>query len=131
MAAGPTARSTTSRSSWITAGSWSQKFWLHIDADEQLRRFEARAETPYKKYKLTDEDYRNREKWPLYERAVHDMVTHTSTDYAPWYLVAANDKRHARIEVLRRVVARLDERLDLVRKASKDRRKGRKNKKGK
>jgi polyphosphate:AMP phosphotransferase len=87
------------------------KFWLEIDAEEQLRRFEARAKTPYKKYKLTDEDLRNREKRPLYEAAVHDMVVETSTSYAPWTLVAANDKRHARIEVLRNVCERLAERL--------------------
>ena len=87
------------------------KFWLHIDADEQLRRFEARQQTPYKKYKLTEEDYRNREKWPDYSRAVHDMVVRTSTEHAPWHLIAANDKRWARIEVLRRVCERLERRL--------------------
>ena len=87
------------------------KFWLQIDADEQLRRFESRAETPYKKYKLTDEDYRNREKWDLYQEATHDMVTRTSTRYAPWNLVAANDKRHARITVLRVVCERLEKEL--------------------
>jgi polyphosphate kinase 2 (PPK2 family) len=87
------------------------KFWLHVDEDEQRRRFEARAKTPYKKYKLTDEDLRNRQKRPLYEAAVHEMVVETSTRYAPWTLVAANDKRHARIEVLRGVCERLAERI--------------------
>ncbi|MGI9590733.1 MAG: polyphosphate:AMP phosphotransferase [Myxococcota bacterium] len=88
------------------------KFWLHIDPEEQLRRFEARKETPYKKYKLTEEDYRNREKWPDYSRAVHDMVVRTSTDGAPWHVIAANDKRWARIEILRLVCERLERRLD-------------------
>ncbi len=79
------------------------KFWLHIDPDEQLRRLEARAHTPYKKYKLTDEDYRNREKWPAYTVAVNEMVARTSTEIAPWHLVPANDKRHARVAVLEAV----------------------------
>ena len=107
------------------------KFWLHISKDEQLRRFQERERTPWKQYKITDEDYRNREKWPLYERAVHDMVVQTSTAYAPWYLVAANDKRHARVEVLRHVVGRLEERVDAARKAAKERKKARKDRKGK
>lgn len=76
------------------------KFWLHIDAEEQLRRFKAREGTPYKKYKITAEDYRNREKWPDYEAAVSDLVTNTSTAAARWHLVAANDKRHARLQVI-------------------------------
>jgi polyphosphate:AMP phosphotransferase len=95
------------------------KFWLHLSQDEQLRRFEARAETPYKKYKLTDDDYRNREKWPQYERAVHDMVTQTSTARAPWYLIAANDKRWARIQVLDAVCRRFEERLAVDKKSNK------------
>jgi len=93
------------------AGTPVLKFWLHIDPEEQLKRFEARAQTPYKKYKLTDEDYRNREKTPLYVQAVHDMVTNTSTSYAPWHLIPANDKRFARIEVLRTVCEQLERRL--------------------
>jgi polyphosphate kinase 2 (PPK2 family) len=79
------------------------KFWLHIDPDEQLRRFKARETTPYKKYKITDEDYRNREKRDAYTRAVNEMVVHTSTEYAPWHLVPANDKRYARITVMEQV----------------------------
>jgi polyphosphate kinase 2 (PPK2 family) len=77
------------------------KFWIHIDPDEQLRRFQAREQTPYKKYKITAEDYRNRDRWQDYEMAVTDMVSRTSTEYARWHLIAANDKRHARIEVLK------------------------------
>jgi polyphosphate:AMP phosphotransferase len=77
------------------------KYWLHITKDEQERRFNERAKSPYKSWKLTDEDWRNREKWDQYELAVNDMVEYTSTQWAPWHLVAANDKNHARIEVLR------------------------------
>ena len=77
------------------------KYWLHITNDEQLRRFNERAKSPYKSWKLTEDDWRNREKWDLYELAVNDMVEHTSTHEAPWHLIAANDKNHARVEVLR------------------------------
>jgi polyphosphate:AMP phosphotransferase len=76
------------------------KFWLHITPDEQLRRFEERKEIAYKRWKLTEEDWRNREKWDLYEDAVNDMVERTSTAYAPWTLIEGNDKRFARIKVL-------------------------------
>jgi polyphosphate:AMP phosphotransferase len=99
------------------------KFWLHIDADEQMRRFEARARTPFKKYKLTPDDLRNREKWGRYARAVHDMVVQTSTAAAPWHLVPANDKRFARVEVLRTVCDRMQERMDQLGKAGRRRRK--------
>lgn len=77
------------------------KFWLHISKDEQLRRFEARADTPHKQWKLTGEDWRNREKWDAYEAAVEDMLLKTSTITAPWNVVAANDKWFARVETLR------------------------------
>jgi polyphosphate:AMP phosphotransferase len=83
------------------------KFWLHIDPDEQLRRFQAREQTGYKKYKITNEDYRNRDKRPLYEAAVEEMIARTSTDYAPWHLIAANDKRFARVQVLKTLCRRL------------------------
>jgi polyphosphate:AMP phosphotransferase len=76
------------------------KFWLHVSPEEQARRFAEREKTSYKQFKITEEDYRNREKWPLYEQAVNDMVERTSTDFCPWTLVAANDKRHARLQVL-------------------------------
>ncbi len=88
------------------------KFWLHIDRDEQLRRFRARESTPYKKYKITDEDYRNRARWDAYRAAVTDMVLRTSTELAPWHLVPANDKRFARVEVLRTVCDGLAARLE-------------------
>jgi polyphosphate kinase 2 (PPK2 family) len=76
------------------------KFWLHISKDEQLRRFKERETVEYKRYKLTDEDWRNREKWPLYEQAVEDMLEKTSTTYAPWTIVEGNCKWHARIRTL-------------------------------
>ncbi|OIO56686.1 MAG: polyphosphate:AMP phosphotransferase [Alphaproteobacteria bacterium CG_4_10_14_0_2_um_filter_63_37] len=87
------------------------KFWLHIDPNEQLRRFKEREEIPYKQYKITDEDWRNRERWPQYAEAVNEMVARTSTEFAPWSLIPANDKKFARIEVLKTVCRRLDEAL--------------------
>ncbi|MDO9226685.1 MAG: polyphosphate:AMP phosphotransferase [Pseudomonadota bacterium] len=77
------------------------KFWLSISSDEQLRRFKEREKTGFKHYKITDEDWRNRDRWSDYEQAVCDMVDRTSTEHAPWTLVAANNKYHARIQVLK------------------------------
>ncbi|MGH0036599.1 MAG: polyphosphate:AMP phosphotransferase [Myxococcota bacterium] len=88
------------------------KFWMHIDKDEQARRFAEREMTPYKQYKITDEDYRNREKWELYEDAVNEMVERTSTSYAPWTIVPANDKRYARVHVLETVADVLQQTVD-------------------
>jgi polyphosphate kinase 2 (PPK2 family) len=88
------------------------KFWLHITKDEQLRRFKLRQETPFKRWKITDEDWRNREKWDQYETAVHDMVERTSTQSAPWTLVEGNDKRFARIRVLQTVCERMKQALE-------------------
>ncbi len=76
------------------------KFWLQIDKDEQLRRFEARQENPEKQHKITDEDWRNREKWDLYEKAVDEMLFKTNTHYAPWTIIESNNKKFARIKVL-------------------------------
>jgi len=76
------------------------KLWLHIDQGEQLRRFEERGQVAFKHYKITDEDWRNRARWPLYEQAVNEMVERTSTEVAPWTLVAANCKRSARLYTL-------------------------------
>jgi len=92
------------------------KFWLHITPDEQLARFKAREETPWKKWKLTDEDWRNREKWDEYEQAVNDMVIHTSTTTAPWTLVEGNDKNFARVKILQTLVERLETALKKDRK---------------
>ncbi|OKH37521.1 polyphosphate:AMP phosphotransferase [[Phormidium ambiguum] IAM M-71] len=79
------------------------KFWLHISNEEQLRRFEERQNDPFKEYKLTEEDWRNREKWPLYEVAVNQTIQRTSTPTAPWTLIAANDKYFARVKVIQTV----------------------------
>jgi polyphosphate kinase 2 (PPK2 family) len=86
------------------------KFWLAISKDEQARRFEARRNVPYKRYKITDEDWRNREKWDQYVDAVGDMVDRTSTAYAPWTLVEAEDKRYGPLRVLRPICDRLEAR---------------------
>lgn len=83
------------------------KFWLHIDRDEQLRRFEEREGTPFKRYKITPEDWRNRDRWHEYEAAVNEMIERTSTAHSPWHIIASNDKRSARVEVLDRVASAL------------------------
>jgi polyphosphate kinase 2 (PPK2 family) len=83
------------------------KYWLHVTEDEQLRRFKERQSIPHKQWKLTDEDWRNREKWNAYEAAVNDMIARTSTRDAPWTIVEANDKAFARIKVLETACARL------------------------
>ncbi len=96
----------------VEHGTVVMKFWVHIDADEQLRRFREREQTVWKQHKITDEDWRNRERWDDYERAVTDMVARTSTEIAPWSLVPGNDKRVARIEVLQTYCERLTRALD-------------------
>ena len=90
------------------------KYWIHVTKDEQLARFKAREETPHKRWKLTEEDWRNREKWEDYELAVHDMVQHTSTLNSPWELIEGNNKRFARVKVINTLHDRLRERLDRV-----------------
>ncbi len=87
------------------------KFWVHISKDEQLRRFKEREKIPWKAHKITDEDWRNRERWDDYTTAINDMVTHTSTEYAPWTLVPGNDKRVGRIEILKTCCRRIEEAL--------------------
>ncbi len=87
------------------------KFWLQISQDEQLRRFKEREETGFKRFKITAEDWRNREKWDAYEHAVCDMIDRTSTEIAPWTLVEANDKKYARVKILRTVADRLEAQL--------------------
>lgn len=91
----------------VEHGCVLQKFWLHISPEEQLARFEARETTPYKQYKITDEDWRNRDRWDEYAEAVDQMVLRTSSETAPWNVVAANDKYWARIAVLERVTEAL------------------------
>lgn len=87
------------------------KFWMQIDKDEQERRFRSRQENPEKQWKITEEDWRNREKWDQYEDAVNEMLLRTSTEYAPWIVVEGNDKYYARIKVLETVVNAIEERL--------------------
>jgi AMP-polyphosphate phosphotransferase len=87
------------------------KFWLQIDKNEQLKRFKEREKTSFKRFKITEEDWRNREKWDLYHTAVCDMVDRTSTEIAPWKIVAAGNKYAARIEVLKTVVKKIEEAL--------------------
>lgn len=87
------------------------KFWLHIDRDEQLKRFTERQNTAEKQYKITDEDWRNREKWGDYEQAVDELLMRTNTDYAPWLVVESNDKRYARIKTMRAVIDAIEQRL--------------------
>jgi len=125
------------------------KFWIHISKEEQEARFKARETTPYKAWKLTDEDWRNRERWDQYQEAVEDMLVKTSTITAPWTVVEGNDKWYARVKVLRTIVEGLERELlpakhittapaegkekeDTVAKKGKDKKgkKGKKEKKG-
>lgn len=84
------------------------KFWVHISKDEQLRRFKQREEIAFKRYKITDEDWRNREQWDAYKAAINDMVAHTSTEFAPWTLVAGNDKKFARVQIVKTLCRHLE-----------------------
>ncbi len=84
------------------------KFWIHIDQETQLARFTERQNTPEKQWKITDEDWRNREKWPQYEVAVDEMLQRTSTKNAPWYIIESNDKKYARIKTLKIVIKALE-----------------------
>jgi AMP-polyphosphate phosphotransferase len=95
------------------------KFWLHIDKDEQLRRFKEREQISYKKHKITEEDYRNREQWDAYMEAVNEMITRTSTRDAPWLLVEGNDKQFARIKVLKAYSEAMEVMLDKAREQQK------------
>ena len=93
------------------SGAVVVKFWLAITKDEQLRRFKEREKIGFKRFKITEEDWRNREKWEDYEGAVCDMVDRTSTEIAPWTLVEANDKNFARIKILKTLCQRIEEAL--------------------
>lgn len=87
------------------------KFWLHIDQQEQLRRFENRETIPYKQWKITPDDWRNREKWDEYYKAIDEMLLKTHTVHAPWTIVEANDKRYARIKTLRTIVETIENKI--------------------
>ena len=96
----------------VERGIVLQKFWLHIDAAEQLRRFQEREDEAYKQYKITDEDWRNRDRWNHYLAAVDEMVRETSTAGAPWQLIPATDKRLARVLVVEAVADALEAALE-------------------
>lgn len=87
------------------------KFWVQIDKDTQLQRFELRQSTPEKQWKITDEDWRNREKWDLYEQAVDEMLQKTNTGFAPWFILESNDKKYARIKALKTVIKEIEKRI--------------------
>ena len=88
------------------------KFWVQIDKDTQLERFTLRQNTPEKQWKITEEDWRNREKWDEYEEAVNEMLQKTNTEYAPWYILESNDKKYARIKALKTVIQQIEKRLE-------------------
>ncbi|MGL4791166.1 MAG: phosphate--AMP phosphotransferase, partial [Anaerotignaceae bacterium] len=92
-------------------GAVIMKFWVNIDSETQLERFTLRQETPEKQHKITDEDWRNRSKWTEYESAVDEMIKRTSTYYAPWVIIEGNDKKFARLKVLKTVRKELERRL--------------------
>lgn len=94
------------------AGAIIVKYWSHVDADEQLFRFEERARIPEKQWKITDEDWRNREKWDAYEDAANKMFKYTNTSYAPWTILAGNDKKYARIQAIKALIKAIEERLE-------------------
>ncbi len=93
------------------AGAIVAKFWMAVTPQEQLRRFKEREKIAYKRFKITDEDWRNRKKWPDYEKAICDMIERTSTEAGAWTLVAANDKLHARVAVIEALCDRIEARL--------------------
>jgi len=93
--------------SLVNAGVILVKFWMAIDSETQLQRFKEREQIGFKRYKITAEDWRNRERWNEYVDAVGDMIDRTSTTISPWTLVEANDKRYARVKVLRTINDRI------------------------
>ena len=95
----------------VNAGAIVLKFWMQIDKDEQARRFKARQENPKKQWKITDEDWRNREKWDQYEEAVNEMLKKTSTTFAPWHILESVDKKYARIKALKIIIKELEKAL--------------------
>jgi polyphosphate kinase 2 (PPK2 family) len=84
------------------------KFWLHISDEEQLKRFEKRENDPLKRWKITDDDWRNREKRPLYTEAIEDMLARTEHPQAPWHLIEGDSKRYARVKVIETVNAEIE-----------------------
>lgn len=101
------------------SGAIVLKFWLHIDKEEQERRFKERMDNPAKQWKITDEDWRNREKWDVYEEAVNEMLVRTSTTYAPWIVVEGNCKYYARVKILETVVAAMEAKIKEAKNSTK------------
>jgi len=95
----------------VSFGTVLVKIWIHITQEEQLRRFEERKNNPFKNYKLTDEDWRNREKWDEYLEAVEEMLLRTSTHYAPWTIIEGNDKYFARLKAVQTIVDAIEQGL--------------------
>ena len=87
----------------LNQGTVLCKFWIHISPEKQMERFQKRLEVPYKRHKITDEDWRNREKWPAYEEAINEMIHRTDSLSAPWTVVAGNNKKFARIQILKTI----------------------------
>ena len=96
------------------AGYVLVKFWLHISPEEQVQRFEQRQNDRFKQYKLTEEDWRNREKWSLYEVAINQAIARTSTPAAPWTVIAGNDKYYARVSVIKTAIAAIERQLKRI-----------------
>ncbi|WP_137166527.1 polyphosphate kinase 2 family protein [Salinimonas lutimaris] len=90
------------------------KFFIHISEEEQLKRFEARLHNPYKRWKLTEEDIRNRQQRPAYLRAINDMFKYTDTGHAPWHIIHGDSKHYARVEVISRLIELLSDGVDIV-----------------
>ena len=95
----------------VESGIIVRKFWIAISSEEELKRFKDRQKTPYKQYKITEEDWRNRAKWDAYEASACEMIERTSTEKAPWVLIEGNDKRWARVKVLKSVAEALEAEL--------------------
>ena len=108
------------------AGAIVIKFWLQVSKDEQLRRFKEREKIEFKRFKITEEDWRNREKWDAYHHAICDMVDRTSTGVAPWTLISANDKNYARVQVIRTICERIEAALKLGEHPGKGKKGGKK-----
>lgn len=118
----------------LSSGCIVVKFWLHITQDEQLRRFRSRERDPYRRFKLTEEDWRNRARFKEYEEAVEHMLQRTSTPLAPWTVVEANDKYWARVKIVKTLADRLEEvlgKVDIPKNGKKGKKKDKKDKKEK
>jgi AMP-polyphosphate phosphotransferase len=100
----------------VRSGIVLLKFWLQVDQDTQLGRFHEREADPLKKYKITDEDWRNREKWDVYRIAIEEMLMRTTPPNAPWVLVESNDKYYARIKILETVLGTLEKAVSRAKK---------------